>query len=241
MKMNGKREKVDIRKVEILEHFQQVLREEGFEGASIAKIAGKMNVNPSLLIHYFSTKEEMILELVDFIIEKYEKMVLEKTRTIDNSGRRLETMLDTIFGLDWISQVDTGAFYACYYLSFRNAKVKGRMQKMFDRFRHGLTEQIELCLSDGVIEREDSHKIADFIIYLVEGLSFYRNIGGGDRHYLEIGEYLKEKVLRMLRKGEDRVATSSAEDLVRFKKDTKRLIENLQDRVDDLKKKVGDL
>ena len=54
--MARKKDGAPLRKREILEHFQQVLVEEGFEGASIGKIARRMGINPSLIIHYFSTK-----------------------------------------------------------------------------------------------------------------------------------------------------------------------------------------
>ncbi|MEZ4851774.1 MAG: TetR/AcrR family transcriptional regulator [Bacteroidia bacterium] len=52
----GRKSKAKIRRQEILSHFYEVIIEEGFEGASIGKIAKRMEVNPSLLIHYFSTK-----------------------------------------------------------------------------------------------------------------------------------------------------------------------------------------
>ena len=43
----------------------------GLEGASIGKIADRLNIHPSLIIHYFKTKERMKLALVDLLIEKY--------------------------------------------------------------------------------------------------------------------------------------------------------------------------
>jgi len=56
--MAKNKDKADIRKYEILVHFQHVFAKQGFEVASIAKIAKKMDVHPSLLTHYFSTKKE---------------------------------------------------------------------------------------------------------------------------------------------------------------------------------------
>ena len=241
MARNNKAEKIDIRKTEILEHFQDVLREEGFEGASIAKIARKMGVNPSLLMHYFPTKEEMVLELVDFILERYEALVQEKTQLIVDTRQKLETLLNTIFSIDWISMVDTSAFYSCYYLAFRYEKVKLRLQKMYLRFRKGCVEYLEQSMKEGIILWDDPEKLADFIIYIVEGLSFYRNISGGTSHYVEIGEYLKQKVWTMLKKGNEGVESASRRELVRFKKETKDIIQNLQKQVDELTKKLNDL
>ena len=196
--MARKKDKADIRKHEILEHFQVVLAEQGFEGASIAKIAKKMDVHPSLLIHYFSTKEDMILELVDFILEQYETMALKKMKEMNNPKKRLTMLLDTIFGVDWISLVDSSSFYACYYLSFRNAEVKDRLAKLYKRFKEYLVNEINMCINEGLINESDPEKDADLIISLVEGLSFYRNIAGGKETYQELGNYLKEKALQML-------------------------------------------
>jgi AcrR family transcriptional regulator len=196
--MARKKDKADIRKHEILEHFQNVLAEQGFEGASIAKIAKKMDVHPSLLIHYFSTKEEMILELVDFILEKYETMALKKMKEMNNPQQRLTMLLDTIFGIDWISLVDSSSFYACYYLSFRNKEVKKRLAKLYKRFKDYLVNEIHICAREGLIKESEPEKDADLIISLVEGLSFYRNISGGKEKYEELGQYLKEKALQML-------------------------------------------
>ena len=55
----GHYQKAEIRKPEILENYYQVLLEEGFEGTSIGKIARRMDIHPSLIIHYFKNKENM--------------------------------------------------------------------------------------------------------------------------------------------------------------------------------------
>ena len=192
------KDKAPLRKREILEHFQQVLVEEGLEGASIGRIARRMGINPSLIIHYFSTKEDMIVELVDFILEKYESTFLKRLEVIDDPEERLKTGLGTIFSVDWISLVDTRAFNSCYYLSLRNPKVKVRFQKMYQHFRDYLVQEITLYMDKGIIPATDPAKDADLIIAIVEGLSFYRNISGGRKKYGELGAYLKQRILTIL-------------------------------------------
>ena len=41
-----KNQKAEIRKLEILENYYQILIDEGFEGASIGKIAKRMHIHP---------------------------------------------------------------------------------------------------------------------------------------------------------------------------------------------------
>lgn len=52
-----KNQTAETRKPEIFENFYQVIIAEGIEGASIGKIARRMNIHPSLIIHYFKTKK----------------------------------------------------------------------------------------------------------------------------------------------------------------------------------------
>ena len=64
-------ERALLRRREMLAAYYEVLQDEGLPGASIAKIATRIDAPPSLLIHYFGTKEQMTIELVDHLLEEY--------------------------------------------------------------------------------------------------------------------------------------------------------------------------
>jgi len=193
------RDKAQTRKKEILESFYAVLAEEGLEGASIAKIAARMGINPSLVIHYFSTKEEMIVALVDFILDMYEETFLPSLERIEDPERRLEATIDAIFGLDWARLVDNSVFYACYSLSFRNGRVKESFQRMYSRLREVLVDEIEDLMEKGVILRADPGKLGDLIISLLEGYDFYRGVMEDEERFDELSQFLKENALAILR------------------------------------------
>ena len=99
-----------VRKKEILECFYQVIDQEGIENASFAKIAKLMDVNPSLLIHYFSNKEEMIIAMVDWLIERYQGDYMERLEAIEDPKDRLKFVIFGIFSKEWISLVDNNVF-----------------------------------------------------------------------------------------------------------------------------------
>ena len=117
-------QKADIRKPEILENYYQVLLEEGFEGTSIGKIAKRMHIHPSLIIHYFKTKENMTIELVDLLIEKYEAPEFLQFDHIENLEQRFQALMDTVFSFEWSRTIDPGLHFGFYYLSFRNPKIR---------------------------------------------------------------------------------------------------------------------
>ena len=64
----GRKSISDVRKPEILEHVYAVIKEEGLQGTTLSKIAEHMGVNSSLLIHYFKTKDDIMLALTEAII-----------------------------------------------------------------------------------------------------------------------------------------------------------------------------
>ena len=92
-----KNQKAEIRKPEILENYYQILIDEGFEGASIGKIAKRMHIHPSLIIHYFKTKENMTFELVDLLIEKYLAPEFLEFDHITDMEKRFHALIDTLF------------------------------------------------------------------------------------------------------------------------------------------------
>lgn len=75
-------------KREILQSFCEVLSEEGLEEASIAKTADRNGTHPSLIIHYFSNKEEMIIALVYCILKMLKDTFLPGLEATQGPGER---------------------------------------------------------------------------------------------------------------------------------------------------------
>jgi AcrR family transcriptional regulator len=193
------KDKAETRKKEILENFYAVLAEEGLEGASIAKIAARMGIHPSLIIHYFSNKEEMIVELVDRLLADYEETYLPQLQKIKDPERRLEATIDAIFGLNWASMADNSVFYTCYSLSFRNPRVKESFQRMYTRLREVLVGEINDLIEHGVLIKADAEKLADLIISLLEGFGFYQGLMEDEIRFDELAQFLKENALAIVR------------------------------------------
>ena len=137
----GRKSISDIRKPEILEHVYEVLKTEGIQGTTLSKIADRMGVNSSLLVHYFKSKDNLMAEFVDSLAERYSSYFesnSKEIRKIKDPITRLDAMLDLIFDPDWDGAADASVFWACFYLSFKNDKIKvtlglGRGKKMFDK------------------------------------------------------------------------------------------------------------
>jgi AcrR family transcriptional regulator len=65
----GRKSLKEIRRKEIISAFYNVSIKEGLENSSISKVAKEMDINPSLVMHYFNTKEDLNFGLINFILE----------------------------------------------------------------------------------------------------------------------------------------------------------------------------
>jgi AcrR family transcriptional regulator len=196
-----KNKNADHRKPEILEGYYQVMIEKGIEGASIGKIAERLNIHPSLIIHYFKNKENMKLELVDLMIEKFEAPEFLDFDHIENDEERFNVLMDVIFSFEWSRTVDPGVHFGFYYLSFRSDQIKERFKKMFERFGEYLQEQLIDFNRKGVISVKNEKRAADMVITLMEGMEFHAQFLADGDSFEDFAQSAKESVILSLKNG----------------------------------------
>ena len=192
------RKNAEIRKPEILENYYQVIIEEGIEGASIGKVAARMDIHPSLIIHYFKTKKNLTLKLVDLMLEKYLAPGFLDFSHISNLEDRFNALIDTIFSESWSKTVDPGVHFCFYYLSFRNPDIKEQFNKIFKRFRDYLFGEMEMYNRAGIIHVKDIDKAVDSIITLMEGLEFHARFLSESQPFEHFANDAKELAVKML-------------------------------------------
>lgn len=197
----GRKSKADERKREILVHFYEVVKEEGFENASIAKIADRMQVNPSLLIHYFKTKEEMVVDLVDFLLGRYNlDEHYAKLEQVKDVRKRFEFVLDILLGEQWMemSHDHHSVFYACYYLTTRHERILERFQLLYKQFREMVEAEAKIWYDSGVIVIDNPTQVAEYIITLNEGMTYYEGVLNDRATFAKRSKFLREMAIKTL-------------------------------------------
>ncbi len=197
----GRKSVSHIRKPEIIENLYHVVAEEGLTGTTLDKVARRMGVNSGLLVHYFRTKREMMLALVDYIAERYESAYLASLEAIEDAGDRLEFLLDSIWGEGWRDMIDQRVFFACYYLSLSDKVIHEKFRTAYARLQALLAAEIQRAMQDRVLPDGNAAMLADQIIILIEGLLFYRNVRGDELAYDEYAARLRKLTLEMLHGG----------------------------------------
>ncbi|KJS00575.1 MAG: hypothetical protein VR65_12220 [Desulfobulbaceae bacterium BRH_c16a] len=198
---NRKNQTAALRKPEILESYYNVLIKEGLEGASLSKIAKKLNIHTSLIFHYFQNKDNLTSELVELMIEKFKSTHLLAFDHIEDDEERFTALIDKIFSLQWSRTVDPGVHFGFYYQSFRDKGTLERLRKMFAWLRNYLQEQLDIFNKKGIIEVSDSRRAADYIVTLMEGLEFHAQFLNEARPFEEFAETAKKALLALLKTG----------------------------------------
>lgn len=197
----GRKSKAKDRRKEILSHFYDVIIDEGFEGASFAKVARRMDVNPSLLVHYFSSKDAMVLGLIDHVISTYSAQILPDFSKVENPAERWDDVVDVVSRIQWDLFLNSTVFYSAYTLSLRNEDIRQQFVELYAGVRDRLEEEISHASQAGIIDVIDTRRAAELIITLMEGTNFYRHVWDDAPSPEERRKLLRDTLTQMFQSG----------------------------------------
>lgn len=194
----GRKSLKTTRQKEIIKAFYRVARKEGLENASIAKVASVLDVNPSLVIHYFQSKRDLIHGLIEYILEQYRLIYQPENGTL-NPRERLEKVIRNLFSRKWNTLINDGVFYSSFSLIFRDKALKAHYKNLHDHLRQMLSDTLKDAKTAGLIEVDDVERMADLIFVFVEGSYYYLSMVSNEDEYDKRIELYQNTVLSMLR------------------------------------------
>ena len=180
----GRKSIADVRRREIVEGMYHVAREEGLENTSIAKIAKHMGIQPSLVFHYYNTKEEIVYELIRYITERYQSIYMVERQPGQTAADRLMKVLDNMFSKEWDALIDDSVYYSCYAMTFRNEKIRDEYRTLHDKLREWLAEILEEATAEGFVQVENPMEMADKIFVILDGAYYYLNFVTEEPEYI---------------------------------------------------------
>jgi AcrR family transcriptional regulator len=171
------RQNAEIQKPRIIRSFYETILEQGFEGASIAKIAKRMDIQSTLIIHYFGNKENMTLALVDFVVEEYSKIFkkIRNQRKESDPEERMLSFFKTIWSKPYYEKIDIAASLSVISVSFRNHRVRKKIQWLYQQFKILLIQELEVFFDRKRIETQDVERTANVLLSMVEGSRHFRH------------------------------------------------------------------
>lgn len=186
-----------VRQQEILAAFYTVSKKIGLENASIGKIAEHLDINPSLIVHYFKTRESMLQAMIHFILQQYSG-IYQINGNQYTTRRELKELIDNLFSRKWDTLFDDGVFYSCYALTYRDRKLRLAFRDLHDSLREYLVKALRNARKNKVIAIKNEQEIAEIIFALLEGGYYYLGMTESKTDYARNMNVLKKQAYRLL-------------------------------------------
>lgn len=194
----GRKNRSAERKKEILNACYDVFAENGFEKTTFVKVAERLNVTNPLIVHYFGTKENMILEMVEYMHRDQAQIVSRLVENIDDPDQRMNLILDYYLGESFEKNFDDVVYYGCFYLSLKNSKIREKFNKIIEQFDNVIYSEIKRYLGVKRKNHIDPDMIAFMLDALVEGLDFLCAMKASKKDRHERGEQIKQVIWKLL-------------------------------------------
>ncbi len=194
----GRKSISHIRKPEILRCAYKVVDEEGFMGTTIGKIADRMGVNSGLLIHYFGTKDNLIFELVDYLLERALEAYQSFLSGCSDPRERLYFLINAVFEHSDNLPKRGRVFWSIYALGLRNEKVWERLQELNRGLIDFCALEIELAEKAGVVKVDNKKEVATIIFAVLEGYGYFRSTLPDNPYTAQITQAMKKNIYDLL-------------------------------------------
>ncbi len=164
------------RRLEVLEAAWRAILRVGLENVTIREIAAEMNATTGTVVHYFRTKDEVLLYALDHLISAMEA---EVTRSLEGvSGiERLDCILHASLPLDEEAEAGWRIWVAFLKGSIGNVDLSTEHRKRYTFMRASLTEELGALRKQKLIRGGlDLSVEADALVALIDGIGVGRII-----------------------------------------------------------------
>ena len=150
-----------------------IIRKEGFEKASIRKVAIEAGMSAGALRHYFSTKDEMLLFIMDYYLEEGKKRSQSKDWS-DNPVQAVEEVLLELVPIDEEKKIETSVWWIFALRSLTSDTLKEKKDEMTNGTYELANSIIEIFILQGILHDSINVEIEKSrLSALIEGLSIH--------------------------------------------------------------------
>jgi len=174
----GRKSKAEERMPEILENAYKVAKDSGLQNTTLSAIAGRMGVATSLLTHYFKSKDDLIVSLIHYMVDKYDQALILNFKLISNPRKRLEAILDSRLMEYSRLVIEDKVWYEVFGMAFRNERIKKSLESLYRKDLEYLTSEILSLTGQGKLEKEVCETLSRMILIMMEGANYYFGASG---------------------------------------------------------------
>lgn len=164
------------RKTQILEALGNCLVYKSFPETSIKEIAKEAGVNHGVLHYYFKSKEDILMNFIDHILETYKLKAAEWISSKDLASLAKDDLVREIFRYKYHTFTSDKQlsilFNEAMSIAHRNEEVKEKLRHVFSQW---LSVVADILVSTGM-EKKISLDISREIICIFEGIKIYSDV-----------------------------------------------------------------
>jgi AcrR family transcriptional regulator len=159
------------RRREIIEALFQCLADSGHETVTVKDIARRADLHYGVIHYYFKSKDEIVSAMADFIIAKYEQLLLDRIHQSASATKKLEVAIDFLVDEFIFNRRLNRVFYNLVQMAFERETVREALRKQLRVYRGHIREVLEEGTAAGEFHVDDSERIATVIVALIEGMA----------------------------------------------------------------------
>lgn len=157
----------------IAEAAWRIIENEGIEKASIRRVAAEAEMSPGALRHYFSTKDEMLLFIIEYFIEEGNKRS-EYKEWSKNPIQAVEEVLLELVPIDEEKKIETSVWWIFALRSLTSDALKEKKDEMTTGTYDLANSMIKILTLKGILSDSVNADLeGNRLSALIEGLSFH--------------------------------------------------------------------
>ncbi|WP_339229582.1 TetR/AcrR family transcriptional regulator [Oceanobacillus sp. FSL K6-2867] len=157
----------------IAEAAWSIIKEEGIEKASIRRVAIEAGMSAGALRHYFSTKDEMLLFIMDYYLEEGKKRSQSKSWS-DNPLQAVAEVLLELVPIDEEKKIETSVWWILALQSLTSNTLKEKKDEMTNGMYELANSMIEILVLQGILSDSTNVKLEKSrLAALIDGLSIH--------------------------------------------------------------------
>ena len=169
----GRKNLATQRRKEIIISFYEVARTLGLENASIAKLAQHMQISKGLVLHYFKSRDALLLGLNEYILEQHLRVMISEESGAMDCKEHVISFIENLFTRAWNDYFDDGVFYSCYALIYRIPEFRESFKSYLLKLHQVLLEHLQRAVAHGVIVNTNLTEVTEVIFALIDGAYYY--------------------------------------------------------------------
>jgi len=187
------------RRLQILRALDTCLQEKSFEKTSIKDIARVAGLNHGVLHYYFSSKEDILLSYIDYVIYYYEEQVQEWLGTKDIASYEKKEFIEELFGFVnnriTLNMSLSIIFVEIWEIALYHESVRNKLRKAYNRWIDELVTHLRRYIDDEEFVRQVSIAMVAFW----EGMALFSTIfKPGEVDIQEILRGFQARILEIL-------------------------------------------